>query len=237
MNLQNYVDYSRMNRSMINMIPIEGIIDTGVSMGLDENTTVLDLCCGYGTQLMLWAKAFGCSGVGVDITQAFVEEGQATLGREGIHTVELLQGDVMAYQTDTLFDVVCCTENLVQDIGERLRWMERYAKPEGKLVISSLYAKVENPPAELTDFDGPLLTLDALYDVIREAGFYLTSIALDSPMAWNTYISWSSQRDLAALRKNPDDARLMAWIEKWNHMYFRNRIPYEGMAMCVVERL
>ena len=175
--------------------------------------------------------------MGVDITQAFVQEGQAALGREGIHTVELLQGDVMAYQTDTLFDVVCCTENLVKDIGGRLRWMEHYAKPEGKLVISSLYAKVEDPPAELTDFDGPLLTLDAIYDVIRETGFYLTSIALDSPMAWNTYISWSNQRDLAALRKNPDDARLMAWIEKWNHMYFRNRIPYEGMAMFVVERL
>jgi hypothetical protein len=44
---------------LINMTSFDGLIRTGIALGLDASKTVLDLCCGYGEMLNIWNEAFG----------------------------------------------------------------------------------------------------------------------------------------------------------------------------------
>ena len=50
------------NKYLISMTPADKIIEAGTVLGLDEKCSVLDLCCGYGEMLKLWAENFSVQG-------------------------------------------------------------------------------------------------------------------------------------------------------------------------------
>jgi hypothetical protein len=150
--------------------------------------------------------------------------------------MSLIEGNVLRFATAERYDVVCCTERF-GSIADTLAMLERYAKPGGKLVFCHLFSRIPDPPKELTDFDGPLPTLDELYTLFRQLGFHLTSVVSDTAAEWDRYISWSARRDVDRLRQQPDDRALAQWIDKWWHVYFSYRRPYEGQALFVLERL
>jgi ubiquinone/menaquinone biosynthesis C-methylase UbiE len=224
------------NSYIINMISVEDIVKTGFSLGLSDNTTVLDLCCGYGEMLKIWSETFGIHGTGIDRDSEFIDVGKLRLVEAGIKEVTLIEGDILEYTITEEYDVVSCTEKF-GSISETLAMLEKYVKLGGKIVFGHLFSKIPNPPKELIDFDGSLPTLDELYGVFRELGYYVTSMTSDTVGQWDQYITWSARRDIERLRKNKDDTALAEWIEKWFHMYFNFRRPYEGQAMFGLERL
>ena len=79
------------NTHLVSMLPVERVIEFGFNIGLDANTTVLDLCCGYGEMLRLWNEAFSISGIGVDIEDSFIAKGSKRILSD---RVNLLTGDV-----------------------------------------------------------------------------------------------------------------------------------------------
>lgn len=236
MNYKDLLKQCEEKSYIINMTPIEGIIKTGLSLGLNENSNVLDLCCGYGEMLKIWSEAFGISGIGVDISNEFINVGKTRLEEAGIEKIKLIEGDILKYTDLQKYDVVCCTETL-GSIEETLNILEKYVKPNGKLVFCHIFSKVPNPPKELTDFEGTLHTLDELYKIFKQLGYYITNIASDTVSEWERYITWSAKRDIARLRKDKNDKELADWIDKWYHMYFNYRRPYEGQALFVLEKL
>ncbi len=221
---------------LINMIPIRNLLKTGLVLGLNAGSNVLDLCCGYGTLLKIWAEAFGIRGTGVDIAKPFVEAGTKRMRGAGIETVALITGDATQWESADRYDVVCCSETLGTE-EETLRLMERHLEPGGKLMCHRLFTKTENPPKELIDFDGPLKTLEEHFAYFRSLGYYVANIASDDRFAWDHYISWSARRNLQALREGKNDAGQEQWYDKWFHMYFAYRRAYEGMALFVLEKL
>lgn len=58
---------------LISMTPITGIVEIGLSSGISDSSTMLDLCCGYGEMLKIWYEAFGIQGIGVDIYGKFIQ--------------------------------------------------------------------------------------------------------------------------------------------------------------------
>lgn len=220
---------------IINMTPYDGLLRTGIALGLSETTTVLDLCCGYGEMLKVWCETFGCSGTGVDLCHEFVQTGNARLEAAGIASVNLIEGDARQYTSANKHEVVCCTETL-GSISETLALMQTHAQPGGKLVFCHVYSKVPHPPQELIDYEGPMPTLDELYTTFRHLGFYVTSLVSETTAEWDRYISWSARRDVARLRQSGDEAGAAERIDRWWHMYFAYRRPYEGQAMFVLER-
>ncbi len=144
------------NGYLISMVPVEELLRFGWEIGLDENSRVLDLCCGYGTLLKVWSEAFGIRGVGVDRNQEFLTIGKERLKKSGVSQVELVCGDVTVYQDERKYDVVVCSETF-GSIPETLSLGERFLKSGGLLAYQRLYAKTENPPQELIDFDGEVL--------------------------------------------------------------------------------
>ena len=62
-------------------------------------------------------------------------------------------------------------------------------------------------------------------------------MATDTVSEWERYITWSAKRDLEKLRQNPEDEKLLAWIDKWYRIYFEYRRLYEGWGLFGIEQL
>jgi len=241
MNYQNILKNLEDNAHLISMVPVDEILRFGYEIGLNENSKVLDLCCGYGTVLKVWNEAFGIFGVGVDHSEHYLTVGKERLKQASVEKVMLILDDVTAYKDNEKYDVVICSET-IDTIQNTLALGEKFLKKEGLLAYQKLYSKVQNPPQELVDFDEEVLTLSELNRIFNELGFYMTCMASDTNGMWEHYVvNWSGKRDINMLRQNSNDEKygekLIQWIDKWYRMYFDYRRPYEGQALFGLERL
>jgi len=243
MNYAHILSACREGEHLISMVSVEGIVRLGVDLGLNENCRVLDLGCGYGTMLKLWSEAFGLRGIGIDRDAEFIQKGTARLTND---RVDLRVGDLLAFDDNAAYDVVICTElsfssdgndTPFPDLAAGIGFLQRFCKPGGKVVFGRLFSKIPAPPAELVAFDGELPTLGELHRQITGCGYYITAMATDTPAEWERYITWSAKRDLARLRKDPNDRVLAEWMDTWYRIYFDYRRPYEGWGLFGVERL
>jgi len=216
---------------LVNMVSADDIIRFGHSVGLNGDSRVLDLCCGYGTMLKMWGETFGISGVGVDRDANFIKTGRSRLSGD---RVRLICGDVLAYTDGEKYDVVVCTElstGLFDSFAEGVTFMARFLKPRGTLVFGRLFSEIPDPPGELTDFDGALPTLHEICAEARRCGYLITSMASGDTASWERYIMRDSKLSFERLRENPGDADCAAWAEKWQRIYCEYRRPYEGWGL------
>ena len=223
------------SKHLVSMVPIERVVSLGHSIGLNENTSVLDLCCGYGTMLKVWSEAFSISGVGIDRDTSFIETGISRLTND---RVKLISDDILAYTDTKKYDVVVCTElstGLFDSFVEGILFLEKFVKPSGTLIFGRLHSKIPNPPQELIDFDGELPTLSEIYEEVKKCGYLITSMASDTTEAWERYIMRDNK--LSLTRKNPHDTQSSEWTDKWNRIYFDYRRPFEGWALFAIEKL
>lgn len=233
---KDYIKTLEDNAYLISMVPVEELLRFGYEIGLNQNSRVLDLCCGYGTVLKVWSEAFGIVGVGVDRDEGFIATGKERLEKEDIEGVRLVCEDVITYVDTEKYDVVICSET-IGSICDTLRLGEKFLKKGGIIAYQKLYSKVANPPKELIEFDGEVFPLATLNHIFNENGFCLISMASDTDSAWERYvINWSGRNDINRLRENPSDNRLKEWIDKWYSMYFDYRRQYEGQAIFGLQR-
>ncbi|MDR3149054.1 MAG: class I SAM-dependent methyltransferase [Oscillospiraceae bacterium] len=217
-------------KHLISMVSIEGILQIGYDLGMNENTTVLDLCCGNGEMLKLWSEAFGIRGTGIDQEQAFIETGKARVNTE---LVTLICGDVLTFDTLEKFDIVTCTElttGVFDSFEKGIAFLEHFVKQNGTLVFGSLYLKKENPPHELIEFDGEMPTLAELWKTVKRLGYHFTSMATSTDAEWERYILSDAKAAIKHLRQKPDD-EFAAWDDKWYRIYFEQRRAYEGWGL------
>lgn len=236
MDYTHIIDEWNESRYLISMTPVAQVVRLGLDSGMNGNSTVLDLCCGYGKMLSVWHETCGIRGVGVDICGEFIREGKRLLHEKGITSVELIESDIFQWKTDEKFDYVSLSGEDFGGVSGTIDLLAGYAKPDGKLIVGTRYSKVENPPQELTDFEGETLSLTQINRIVREMGYYITAMETDTDAEWERYIMWSARRNLAALRDNPADGRLRAWTEKWYDTYFGFRREYEGYVTFVIEK-
>lgn len=238
--MNNYKDYLYMledNAHLISMVPVEELIRFGYEIGLDENSKILDLCCGYGTLLKVWREVFGITGVGVDVCQEFLSIGRKRLMICGIEKVTLHCEDVKLYRDSEKYDVVICSET-INSIPETLCLGRKFLKSDGLLAYQKLFSKIEIPPKELVEFDVEVLSLSELNHIFNENGFQITSMASDTNGMWEKYVlNWNGKRDLLSLKQDIHNQDLKNWIKQWYDMYFDYRRQYEGQAMFGLQRI
>ena len=115
------------NSYLISMVSVKELLRFGYEIGLNENTHVLDLCCGYGTVLKVWNQAFGINGVGVDRDCGYIAAGKERLEKAGIKNIELVCDDVTIYYDSEKYDVVICSET-IESIESTLKLGEKFLK-------------------------------------------------------------------------------------------------------------
>jgi len=221
---------------LTSIISIEEIVRFGHSIGLNQASTVLDLCCGYGEVLKIWKEAFGISGTGLDLCHDYIAEGRRRLQEAGIDTVNLIEGTVFNYNDIEKYDVVICSETY-DSIERTLLLGEKFLKPRGILAYQKVYSKIQKPPTELSDIGGEVLSIQELNHIFMKLGYYITHMVSDSNADRERYITWSARRDLAALRNTPKDSESKEWLHKWYQMHFDNRRWYHGQALFGLERI
>lgn len=236
MDYQSILKKCEESAHFISMVSIDDLIRFGYSVGLNENSRVLDLCCGYGTLLKIWSETFGISGVGVNLNSYYIDVGKKRLDEVGIDKINLICGDVTKYSDSSKYDIVICSET-IDSIEYTLALGEKFLKDKGILAYERVYSKIDNPPKELDEFDGGVYSLPELNRIFNNLGYYITHMASSTDSEWERYITWSARRDIGGLRKNPDNEKLKQWIDKWYRMYFEYRRPYEGQALFGLERL
>lgn len=148
--------YIEDNQYLISMVPAQEILRLGLELGLNENSRVLDLCCGYGTVLKIWGEAFGISGTGVDICKDFIHTGKKRLKNSGVYMVNLVRDDVTKYKDSAKYDVVICSET-IGSIENTFRLGEKFLKKGGILLYQRVFSYTEDVPKELFEFDGEFI--------------------------------------------------------------------------------
>jgi len=117
----------------------------------------------------------------------------------------LICTDVFNWITDKKYDFACLCGEEFGGIESTLRLLEKYIKPDGKLIIGTRFSRVDNPPAELIEFEGETLSLNDIYQVFYINGYFITSMSTDTHNEWERYITWSARRNLTAYKNDPDD--------------------------------
>ena len=94
---------------ILNPFTSEKLATLGAALFLPPGARVLDLASGKGELLCTWARDHGISGVGVDISTAFVAAARARAEELGVgDRVRFEHADASSYSAADPVDVACC---------------------------------------------------------------------------------------------------------------------------------
>ena len=123
---------------------------------LRDGLTVLDVSSGRGTQSIYYAKEFGASVTGIDISEEMVQTAALNARRDGLEgQVQFKIGDSQKLPfEESRFDVVIneCAVGIPDDSQKALNEMVRVAKPGGKILIHESTWRRKLTDEEKTDF-------------------------------------------------------------------------------------
>lgn len=222
----------------------QGKLDlVGEICGLSSASKVLDLCCGKAEMLAGWSVAHGVSGVGVDISEVFLDAARRRIDEVGVaERVRVVRDDAASWcrsDPDT-YDVVSCIG--ATWIGGGLAGTIELLAPRvtpggttgiatgGTIVVGECYRSDPAAPragdagltpeaaAELATFP----TLVEVLDTVEAAGWELVEMVLADHDDWDRYVAaqWKTVAD--HLRDHPDDPvadELRAWAAQGRRDY------------------
>lgn len=125
---------------------------------VDQGSTVVDVGCGAGMDLLLAARQVGPGGraIGVDMTPDMRARAAAGAARCGLANVEVRAGDATYLPVDDLsVDVVISNGvlNLVPDKPRAISEIARVLKPGGHVQIADIVIGEQLPDSALRDID------------------------------------------------------------------------------------
>ncbi|MDR1803964.1 MAG: class I SAM-dependent methyltransferase [Treponema sp.] len=230
------------NNHLISMTPLEKIIEMGYALGFNENTKVLDLCCGYGTMLKVLNQVYKIKGKGMDLSKEFIDIGNERLKKAGILNDIVLECNDINNCKETGYDAIILTETYhYGSIENSLKELDKFIKPDGKKVIGLLTSPEEEIPQGLKDFDQVnLYTEMEVYDILMKNGYAISYIARSTQSQWDRYFTWDSKRTVANIRNSKtaeEKEKAEQWLQKWYTMYAKYRIKYEQWCLYAVEKI
>jgi SAM-dependent methyltransferase len=205
----------------------------------------LDLACGKGEMLCRWAERWGITGVGVDISQVFLEAARRRAHELNVEDkLNFVEGDAGKYpQEYHEFDIISCIG--ATWIGSGLVGTLELMKPALKnrdslLVVGEPYW-IDPPPPEayaaLGVGEDDYTTLAGTQERIRSAGLELLEMVMANPDTWDRYEAsqWMTLSDF--LRQNPDYTRaaeLRDWFDQNRRAYLQYGRRYFGWGVFVL---
>jgi cyclopropane fatty-acyl-phospholipid synthase-like methyltransferase len=224
------------------MTPVEKIIEMGYVFGFNENTRILDLCCGYGEMLNILGQAYKINGKGIDIAKEFIDIGNDRLLKVGLSNRIVLECNDIKNCKETGYDMVILTEPyLFGDLENAIKAGEKYIKLNGKIVIGTLITSEKEIPQELKDFDGENLHTELeIYEIVLKNGYVISYIGRSTQSEWDKYFTWSSRRivkDYISAETDTEKKRQKDWLKKWYIMYAKYRIKYEQWCIFALEKI
>ncbi|MEL4105728.1 methyltransferase domain-containing protein [Oscillospiraceae bacterium WX1] len=151
-------------------------------LNITAGEKILDLGCGRGRETIEAARLTGPDGlaVGLDITDAMLQEASRAADEAGMTNTRFVMGDIEALPFDSnFFDAVMsnCVINHARDKAAAYREIYRVLKNGGRFVVSDAVTKsplpdsVKNDPEAWAQCFGGAVTEQEYLKSVQEAGF------------------------------------------------------------------
>jgi SAM-dependent methyltransferase len=235
-------DTSESRDYLISMTPVEEIIQMGRILGLNPDSRVLDLCCGYGEMLRIFAGYFGCQGTGIDRWAEFIDAGiKRNSDMNVTDRVKLITQDAQTWRENN-YDVACLIgeHNVFGGFEGTLKHLLGKIKVGGSVIIGTPYYNLKDVPPKLIDYEGELQTESEIFAMVQDNNCIVTGIGRDTRAEWDRYISWSARRGLKDYRNETDEVKrkeILMRLRHWHGMYIEYRMKFQGWAMYAIERV
>jgi SAM-dependent methyltransferase len=228
---------------LINPLSPEKIITIGRFLGLKKGSNVIDFGCGFAEVLVLWAEAFGISGIGIDIRQHACERAIKKISDCGLSdSIEIVcgKGDEYSFEKGT-YDVAAC-------IGASFIWggykptihgMKDAIHSKGKLAIGEPYWLKEPVPEEFIkkNKDEDIYSEYELIQIARVEGFdfeYMVRSSLDDWDGYEVSNWYSLARWLEKNPNHPEKKEVIQWLHEMQDDYLRFGREYCGFAVYIL---
>jgi len=175
----------------------------------------LDLACGKGELLANWARDYGTTGVGVDISKVFLDAARERAAELDVaDRLRFERGDAGSYEAEPGgYDLVSCLGAtwIGGGLGGTLALMRRAARPDATLIVGEAYWRA-TPSAEACEAldmeQADFASLGGTNERFEEAGLELVEMVLADPDSWDRYVAsqWRTVSDWLRAHPGHQDA-------------------------------
>lgn len=196
-----------------NPFTAEKLATLGAVLRLKPGTRILDLGSGSGEMLCTWARDYGITGVGVDMSRLFSEQAKRRARELGVtERVTFIHGDATGYVSEDKIDVAACVGAtwIGGGVAGTIDLLAKSLCDGGMILIGEPYW-LRVPPTEdvargcyanaVSDF----LTLPELLASFGDLGYDVVEMVLADREGWDRYeaAKWLTMRRW--LEANPGD--------------------------------
>jgi SAM-dependent methyltransferase len=204
----------------------------------------LDLACGKGEMLCRWARDFGVTGVGVDVSSVFLDAARHRAEElEVTDQITFVRGDAAEYRAQAGgFDVVSCIGAtwIGGGLAGTLALMRPALREDGLLLVGEPFWNESPPPEAYAAFEippGEYVSLAETAERFTAAGFELVEMVLANQDGWDRYVAphwWAIDRWLRDHPGHPDASALRKFgeAERVGHLTYGRR--YLGWGVFVL---
>jgi len=191
----------------------EKLATLGAALRMKPETRVLDLGSGSGEMLCTWARDYGISGVGIDMSCLFSAQAKLRAEELGVSDrVEFIHGDAVGYVANEKADVAACLGAtwIGGGVVGTIELLAKSLQSGGIILIGEPYW-LRLPPTEdaakecCADSISDFLTLPELLASFGNLNYDVVEMVLADQDDWDRYeaAKWLTMRRW--LEANPDD--------------------------------
>ncbi len=228
---------------LLNPTTPEKLLMAGQVAGMQKGSRVIDYGCGYAAELILWAKAFGISGVGIDIRPAACERARAKIKEEGlIGQLEIACGNASEYPVEPhSYDFAACigaTFCWPGDFQEAVRAMRQAVKPDGRLIVGEVHWLTSDVPPEIRQPNSFCSSESELLKKARDERLEIIYVLHSNHDDWDHYVSenWRGLSDwLDENPSHPERESVLQHLHQGQEEYLHHEREYFGWALYVLK--